>query len=161
MMGGLNFVPNGNVSGVEGDHIAEPDVSQDNPFGDGVEDGDREGQALPQSSYTSGNFHVEEPIEAEEDEPIRIKMPVIDNVDDPSITQELELPDTLEDLDDQITVTGEEWETFYSDPEDDNFVDDVYVDDGNEETFSDLDVDITDFDLVFNPDLDLEIDDMS
>ena len=105
-------VPNGDVNGIERDYISDPDVVGNDPFDGGVENPDRVDDTEPPlnpASEVEPIFHVEEEEEEGEEEEEEGFRPVddVDVVDDPSIMEELEMPDSFDDLDDSIVVTGE------------------------------------------------------
>ena len=107
-------VPNGEVDGMEHDYISEPDIVNGDPFESGVENPDRIDDQFPPlnpASEVNSVFHVESDDEEDEDEyeygsvlGVDVEVPMDD---DPSIAREMEIPDSLEDLDDSVVVTGE------------------------------------------------------
>lgn len=153
-------IPNGSVIGVENDHMDEPDVSRENPFGNGVEEGNGGEEPLEPSSTSEGGFTVESDEEEEEEELVVVR-PVTVLDDDPSEVEEPEQPGSIDDLDSVDIINGEEFldvglglvddEVEVEIPdfpdshvvfgEDDSVYSDLDVDDSSDETFLSLDED--------------------
>ena len=149
-------IPNGVIHGVERDIVAEPDVSDASPFDDGVENGDVDREApLVQKSNVEANFKVEDAMEEVVEEPVIVR-PVFSNTDilDPDVEGEETSP-SLEDLDDEGIVTGEDFtwvDARNSDGEDETFIEQDFEFYSEDEEYSDLEDNDEELDAMFSPD---------
>jgi hypothetical protein len=151
-------IPNGVIKGVEKDVVDEPDVSDASPFNDGVENGDvlRE-PLLIQTSNVEPNFKVEEPKEEKDEE--LFTRPVFNNTEDADdvMEEEEENHPSLDDLDDNDIVTGDEYGwTGMHDAEEDGevstFIEQDFEFYTDEEEYSDIDEeDEGGLDALFRP----------
>lgn len=88
----------------------EPDVCDDDPFDEGVENGDKEAPAVVPVSKAGGNFEVDSDVEIEEGDDLGYVSPFTYSAkEDPSVVEEPEQPGNLEDLDSTVIVTGDDW----------------------------------------------------